>query len=176
MATTLAAMAYGDPTDASNLMGPLISEKQRQRVLGYITAAVDQGGAVVTGGGIPSHLPTGYYVEPTLITGLSPDATPVREEIFGPVLCVLPHDGDDHAVALANDSIYGLSGAVVGGDLDRARQIAARLRTGTVGINGAQWYSADVPFGGYKQSGLGRESGIAGFEEYLETKSVAEPA
>ncbi len=176
VATALAAMAYGDPTDASNLMGPLISEKQRQRVLGYITAAVDQGGTVVTGGGIPSHLPTGYYVEPTLISGLSPDATPVREEIFGPVLCVLPHDGDDHAVALANDSIYGLSGAVVGSDLDRARQVAARLRTGTVGINGAQWYAADVPFGGYKQSGLGRESGIAGFEEYLETKSVAEPA
>jgi aldehyde dehydrogenase (NAD+) len=176
VATALANMAYGDPTDASNLMGPLISEKQRQRVLGYINAAVDQGGTVVTGGGIPSRLPTGYYVEPTLISGLSPDATPVREEIFGPVLCVLPHDGDDHAVALANDSIYGLSGAVVGADLDRARQVAARLRTGTVGINGAQWYSADVPFGGYKQSGLGRESGIAGFEEYLETKSVAEPA
>jgi aldehyde dehydrogenase (NAD+) len=172
----LAAMAYGDPTDASNLMGPLISEKQRQRVLGYIGAAVDEGGTVVTGGGVPAHLPTGYYVEPTLISGLGPDATPVREEIFGPVLCALPHDGDDHAVALANDSIYGLSGAVVGTDLDRARGVAARLRTGTVGVNGAQWYGADVPFGGYKQSGLGRESGRAGFEEYLETKSVAEPA
>jgi aldehyde dehydrogenase (NAD+) len=174
--TALANMAYGDPTDASNLMGPLISEKQRQRVLGYVQAAVAQGGTIVTGGGIPPSLPTGYYVEPTLISGLSPDATPVREEIFGPVLCVLPHDGDDHAVELANDSIYGLSGAVVGSDLDRARQVASRLRTGTVGVNGAQWYGADVPFGGYKQSGLGRESGVAGFEEYLETKSVAEPA
>jgi aldehyde dehydrogenase (NAD+) len=176
VSAALGSMAYGDPADPSNLMGPLISEKQRRRVLGYIEAAVDQGGSVITGGGIPPHLPTGYFVEPTLIAGLGPDASPVREEIFGPVLCVLPHDGDDHAVDLANDSIYGLSGAVVGTDLDRARRVAGRIRTGTIGINGAQWYGADVPFGGYKQSGVGRESGVAGFEEYLETKSVAEPA
>jgi aldehyde dehydrogenase (NAD+) len=168
-------IAYGDPLDPSHLMGPLINERQRQRVLAYIKAATEQGGTIVTGGGVPTHLPTGFYVEPTLITGLGPEATPVREEIFGPVLCVLPHDGDDHAVELANDSIYGLSGAVVGTDLDRARSVAARLRTGTVGVNWAQWYGPDVPFGGYKQSGLGRESGVAGFEEYLETKSVAEP-
>jgi aldehyde dehydrogenase (NAD+) len=173
--SALANMSYGDPTDTANLMGPLISERQRQRVLRYISSASEEGGTVVTGGGVPSHLPTGYYVEPTVITGLEPDATAVREEIFGPVLCVLPHDGDDHAVALANDSVYGLSGAVVSPDLTRARRVAGRLRTGTVSINGAQWYGADVPFGGYKQSGVGRESGIAGFEEYLETKSVAEP-
>jgi aldehyde dehydrogenase (NAD+) len=91
------------------------------------------------------------------------------------VLCLLPHDGDADAVRIANDSIFGLSGAVVGADVDRARTVAARLRTGTVGINGGQWYAPDVPFGGYKQSGVGRESGVAGFEEYLETKSVAEP-
>jgi aldehyde dehydrogenase (NAD+) len=174
--SVLGGIAYGDPTDASNMMGPLISEQQRQRVLGYIRSANEEGGTVVTGGGVPNHLPTGYYVEPTVITGLSPDATAVKEEIFGPVLCVLPHDGDEHAVALANDSIYGLSGGVVGADLERARTVARRLRTGTVGINGGLWHAPDVPFGGYKQSGVGRESGVAGFEEYLEVKSVAEPA
>ena len=172
----LAGIGYGDPTDASNMMGPLISEQQRQRVLGYISSARDEGGTVVTGGKVPDHLPTGYYVEPTVITGLGPQATAVREEIFGPVLCVLPHDGDDDAVRLANDSIYGLSGGVVSTDLDRARAVAGRLRTGTVGINGGLWHAPDVPFGGYKQSGVGRESGLAGFEEYLEVKSVAEPA
>jgi aldehyde dehydrogenase (NAD+) len=98
-----------------------------------------------------------------------------QEEIFGPVLTVIPHDGDDDAVALANDSIYGLSGSVWG-ERDRAISVANRIRTGTMGINGGLWFSPDVPFGGYRQSGVGRESGIAGFEEYLETKSLAEPA
>ena len=111
-----------------------------------------------------------------MIAGLNNDARAAREEIFGPVLVVLAHDGDDDAVAIANDSPYGLSGAVFGTDLPRARAVAARLRTGTVGINGGVWYSPDVPFGGYKQSGLGREMGTPGFEEYLQIKSVAEPA
>jgi aldehyde dehydrogenase (NAD+) len=96
-----------------------------------------------------------------------------REEIFGPVLTVLTYDGDDEAVAIANDSPFGLSGAIFSGDEDRALAVAARIRTGTLGINGGVWYAADVPFGGYKQSGIGREMGIAGFEEYLETKAVA---
>jgi aldehyde dehydrogenase (NAD+) len=169
-------MPYGDPLDTSNLMGPLISERQRDRVLGYIDSARRDGGTIHLGGGIPAHLPDGFFVEPTVIDGLSPDATAVREEIFGPVLCVLPYTTDDDAVSLANNSPYGLSGAVVSSDILRAEAIAGRLRTGTVGINGAQWYGPDVPFGGYKHSGLGRESGIAGFEEYLETKSVAVPA
>jgi aldehyde dehydrogenase (NAD+) len=170
------SMPYGDPLDTSNLMGPLISERQRDRVLGYIDSARRDGGTIHLGGGIPEHLPDGFFVEPTVIDGLGPDATAVREEIFGPVLCVLPYTTDDDAVNLANSSPYGLSGAVVSSDIPRAEAIAGRLRTGTVGINGAQWYGPDVPFGGYKQSGLGRESGIAGFEEYLETKSVALPA
>jgi aldehyde dehydrogenase (NAD+) len=173
--STIANIGYGDPADPANLMGPLISAAQRDRVLGYIASAVDDGGTIVTGGAKPSHLPVGYFVEPTVITGLEPGAKAVREEIFGPVLCVLPHDGDADAVRIANDSIFGLSGAVIGADVERARSVAARLRTGTVGINGGQWYAPDVPFGGYKQSGIGRESGVAGFEEYLETKSVAEP-
>jgi aldehyde dehydrogenase (NAD+) len=169
-------MPYGDPLDTSNLMGPLISERQRNRVLGYIGSARREGGTIHLGGGIPEHLQNGFFVEPTVIDGLDADATAVREEIFGPVLCVLPYTTDDDAVDLANNSPYGLSGAIASSDIARAQAIAGRLRTGTVGINGAQWYGPDVPFGGYKQSGLGRESGIAGFEEYLETKSVALPA
>ncbi|MGH9111810.1 MAG: aldehyde dehydrogenase family protein, partial [Acidimicrobiales bacterium] len=103
-------------------------------------------------------------------------ATVAQEEIFGPVLVVLPHDGDDDAVAVANNSVYGLSGAVFSGDVDRARAVARRIRTGTVSVNGGIYYGADVPFGGYRQSGLGREMGVAGFEEYLEIKAVAERA
>jgi aldehyde dehydrogenase (NAD+) len=172
----MAAMPYGDPTDPSVLMGPLVSEAQRRRVLGYIATGVEEGAAVALGGGVPAHLPTGFFVEPTVLVGAAPDSTVVQEEIFGPVLVVQAHDGDDHAVAIANDSVYGLSGAVMSRSPDRARQVAERVRTGTMSVNGAQWYSPDVPFGGCKQSGIGREMGVAGFEEYLEIKSIAEPA
>jgi len=173
---TMASVAWGDPTDPSVMMGPLISERQRQRVLGYVATGVAEGATVALGGGVPDHLPTGYYVEPTVLVGVEPDATVAQEEIFGPVLAVLVHDGDDDAVAIANNSAYGLSGGVFSGSIDRARAVAARIRTGTVSVNGGIWYSPDVPFGGYKQSGVGREMGVAGFEEYLEIKSLAEPA
>ncbi len=172
----LTAVPYGDPSDPSVMMGPLISERQRQRVLGYIATGRDEGATVMLGGGIPSHLPLGYYVEPTVLIGVDRQATVAREEIFGPVLVVQAHDGDDDAVDLANDSIYGLSGAVVGGSIDRARAVARRMRTGTVSVNGGMYYAPDVPFGGYRQSGVGREMGKAGFEEYLEIKSLAERA
>jgi aldehyde dehydrogenase (NAD+) len=115
-------------------------------------------------------------VEPTLVAGLPNSSRVVQEEIFGPVLALLPHDGDDDAVAIANDSPYGLSGSVWSGDRERAIAVSQRIRTGTIGINGGLWYSPDVPFGGYKQSGIGREMGVAGFEEYLQIKSMAEPA
>jgi aldehyde dehydrogenase (NAD+) len=170
----MASIGYGDPSDPGNLMGPLISERQRQRVLGYIATGVAEGADVALGGGVPAHLPVGYFVEPTVLTGVDPDATVAQEEIFGPVLVVLAHDGDDDAVAVANNSVYGLSGAVFSGSDDRARAVAARIRTGTLGVNGGLFYGADVPFGGYKQSGIGREMGVAGFEEYLETKAIAE--
>ena len=172
---TMTAISYGDPQDASHLMGPLISERQRERVLGHIRTAVEEGAEVALGGGIPEHLPTGFYVEPTLLVGVDEDATVAQEEIFGPVLVVQPFDDDDDAVRIANHSRYGLSGAVFG-STERARAVAARMRTGTVAINGGLWFSPDVPFGGYKQSGIGREMGVAGFEEYLETKAIAEPA
>jgi aldehyde dehydrogenase (NAD+) len=167
---------YGDPTDPSVLMGPLIREQQRQRVLGYVKKGVDEGASIALGGGVPSHLPKGFFVEPTVLADVDPDATVAQEEIFGPVLAVIPHDGDDHAVAIANNSRYGLSGAVVSASDERARAVANRIRTGTVNVNGGVFYGVDVPFGGYRHSGIGREMGVAGFEEYLEIKSIAEKA
>ncbi|MCV7370536.1 aldehyde dehydrogenase [Mycolicibacterium duvalii] len=176
LAETLKGWPYGDPTDSSVLMGPLIREEQRQRVLRYIRTGVDEGATIASGGGVPAHLPTGFYVEPTLLADVDPDSTVAQEEIFGPVLVAIPHDGDDHAVEIANNSRYGLSGTVVSASDERARAVANRMRTGTVNVNGGVFYGADVPFGGYKQSGVGREMGVAGFEEYLEIKSIAEGA
>jgi aldehyde dehydrogenase (NAD+) len=175
-AGTLAGLPPGDPRDPGTVCGPLISERQRARVERYLAWAKDDGGTIVVGGKRPADQPRGFFVEPTLVTGLPSSSRVVREEIFGPVLVVVPHDGDDDAVRIANDSPYGLSGSVWSGDRERAMAVSARLRTGTVGVNGGVWYSPDVPFGGYKQSGIGREMGVAGFEEYLETKSIAEPA
>jgi aldehyde dehydrogenase (NAD+) len=177
VAAAAAAMAHikvGDPTDPGTICGPLISAKQRDRVQGYLDMAITQGGSFACGGGRPADLPTGFFIEPTVISGLTNDARPAREEIFGPVLVVLPYDGDADAVRVANDSPYGLSATVFGKDPDRVSWVVSRLRAGTINVNGGVWYSADVPFGGYKQSGNGREMGLAGFEEYLETKAVAE--
>jgi aldehyde dehydrogenase (NAD+) len=171
---TMRSLGYGDPRDPAHLMGPLISERQRSRVLGHVERGVAAGAEIALGGGVPVHLPVGYHVEPTVLTGVGRDAAVAQEEIFGPVLVVLAHDGDDDAVAIANDSAYGLSGAVHSGSPERARAVARRIRTGTLSVNGGIFYGPDVPFGGYKQSGIGRESGVAGFEEYLEIKAVAE--
>jgi aldehyde dehydrogenase (NAD+) len=175
-AQTMARVAVGDPQDPATVCGPVISAAQRDRIESYLRSARDDGGTFACGGGRVAGRGDGYWIEPTVIAGLDNTARAAREEIFGPVLVVLAHDGDDDAIAIANDSPYGLSGAVFCADVDRARAAAARLRTGTVGINGGIWFSPDVPFGGYKQSGVGREMGVAGFEEYLEIKSVAEPA
>ncbi len=173
-ASTMAAVGAGDPREPGTMCGPLISQRQRDRVEDYLALALQEGGAFACGGGRPAEFDRGFFVEPTLVVGLDNSARVAREEIFGPVLVLLAHDGDDDAVRIANDSPYGLSGAVASADRERALAVARRVRTGTMSINGGVWYGGDVPFGGYKQSGTGREMGVAGFEEYLETKAIAE--
>jgi aldehyde dehydrogenase (NAD+) len=169
----IGGVAYGDPLDPRNMSGPLIREQQRERVLSYIRQGVADGARIALGGGIPAHLPKGYYVEPTVLVDVDNRSALAQEEIFGPVLAVIAHDGDDDAVRIANDSPYGLSGAVTSNDSERAMSVARRIRSGTISVNGGMYYGPDVPFGGYKQSGIGRESGVLGFEEYLEAKSIA---
>ncbi|MBY8856705.1 aldehyde dehydrogenase [Nocardia sp. CA2R105] len=175
-AKAMAGLGAGDPTNPGTICGPLISARQRERVQGYLDSALREGGRFATGGGRPADRDRGFFIEPTVIAGLDNTATVAQEEIFGPVLVVIPHDGDEDAVRIANESPYGLSGAIWGTDQERIERAIAGVRTGTLGINGGQWYNADAPFGGYKQSGIGREMGVAGFEEYLETKLVATPA
>jgi aldehyde dehydrogenase (NAD+) len=176
VADTLRGVSYGDPTDPSIMMGPLINERQRDKVEGYVERAVAEGAKVAVGGRRPEHLPKGWFYEPTLLTDVDPRSAVAQEEIFGPVLVMLPYRDDDDAVAIANDSIFGLSGSVLGSDEERATAIGRRLRAGTVSINGGAWYAPDAPFGGYKQSGIGREMGVAGLEEHLELKTFARPA
>jgi aldehyde dehydrogenase (NAD+) len=166
---------YGDPTDLNNMAGPLINARQRDRVLGYIEKGKAEGAKCIVGGGPATQFDKGYFVQPTLFVDVDPNATIAREEIFGPVLVIIPYEDDDDAVRIANASRYGLSGGVVSKSFDRAMGVARRLRTGTVSVNGGLWFGPDSPFGGYKESGLGREHGVQGFEEYLETKTIGLP-
>jgi aldehyde dehydrogenase (NAD+) len=162
----------GDPTSETTKLGPLISATQRERVRGYIRKGLDEGATLVTGGAEPPDgLDTGYYVRPTVFANVRNEMTIAQEEIFGPVLCIIAYDNDDDAVRLANDTIYGLSGAVWSADAARAKAVARRLRTGQVTINGGR-YNPLAPFGGYKQSGHGRELGTFGLEEYLQVKAL----
>lgn len=166
----------GDPWTPGIMQGPQISEGQRQKVLGLIRSGIDSGARLITGGGIPENLPVGYYVQPTLLADVDPNAQVAQEEIFGPVLTVTPYDTDDEAIAIANNSIYGLSGEVSSADVDRALAVARRMRTGNVTINGKTHFGIGSPFGGTKQSGLGRRNGEEGFKEYLESKTIGMPA
>jgi aldehyde dehydrogenase (NAD+) len=174
LAAGFAQLQYGDPFAPGQIMGPLISARQQARVLEYVDIGRREGARLVCGGRRPAHLPRGYYVEPTLFADVTNDMRIAQEEIFGPVLVVIPYDSDEEAVRIANDSIYGLSGAIIGSP-ERALRMARRIRSGTLNINGANFFAPDAPFGGYKQSGIGREMGEAGFEEYLQTKTVAVP-
>jgi aldehyde dehydrogenase (NAD+) len=169
-------LPYGDPASREQILGPLISQSQRERVLGYVEIGRREGARLVSGGRIPPRLPRGFYIEPTLFSEVDNRMRIAQEEIFGPVLAVIAHDGDDDAVRIANDSIYGLAGAVHSADRERALAVARRLRAGTVNVNTGNAFDADAPFGGYRQSGIGREMGIEGFEEYLQTKTVGLPA
>ncbi|KZS55520.1 aldehyde dehydrogenase family protein [Mycobacterium ostraviense] len=165
----------GDPADPGVQMGPLISEQQRQRVEHLISRALGDGATLATGGRRPPALETGFYYEPTILTGSTPDATIAQEEVFGPVVTVMRYRDDDEAVAIANNSQYGLSGAVWGTDAERAVGVARRIRTGQIAVNG--FGPGDAPFGGFKQSGLGREGGgIAGLHQYMEPKAIGMPA
>jgi aldehyde dehydrogenase (NAD+) len=163
---------YGDPADPANLQGPLISAKQRDRVQSYIDQGVAEGATLALGGHRPAHLEKGYYIEPTLFTDVDNSMTIAQEEIFGPVVTVIGYDDDADAVAIANDSKYGLSGGVFAASADRAMAIADKIRTGSIGVNGGLWYGADSPYGGYKNSGIGRQNGIEGFQQYTETKAI----
>lgn len=164
--------SYGDPEDPSNFQGPQISKRQQERVLGYIETGRSEA-RLVAGGRAPDR--PGFFVEPTLFADVDPRATIAQEEIFGPVCVVIPYEDEDDAVRIANDSIYGLSGAVHAATDERALAVGRRIRTGTLSLNGGMWFHADTPFGGYKQSGVGRENGDMGFEEHLETKIMALP-
>ncbi len=162
----------GDPATGDPRLGPLVSATQRDRVVGYIRKGVEEGATLVTGGAeAPAGLERGYFVRPTVFANVRNDMTIAQEEIFGPVLCILPYGDEDDAVRIANDTIYGLSGAVWSKDSQRAERVARRLRTGQVHLNGAP-FNPVAPFGGMKQSGRGRELGVWGLEEYLETKAL----
>jgi aldehyde dehydrogenase (NAD+) len=173
-AETMESIGAKDPLDPGAICGPVISAVQRDRVEAYLKLAIEEGGTFATGGHVIDQ--AGYWIEPTVVAGLDNSSRLAQEEIFGPVLVVIAHDGDDDAVRIANDSAYGLSGSVDSASLERAKAVAGRIRTGTLAVNGGVWFSPDAPFGGYKQSGIGREMGVAGFEEYLETKTLAFPA
>jgi acyl-CoA reductase-like NAD-dependent aldehyde dehydrogenase len=162
----------GDPVQGEARLGPLVSKVQQERVRAYIHKGVAEGATLVTGGAEqPEGLPKGYYVKPTVFADVRNDMTIAREEIFGPVLSILPYDDEDDAVRIANDSIYGLSGGVWSSDIERAKRVARRMRTGQVEINGGR-YNLLAPFGGYKQSGHGRELGKFGLDEFVELKSL----
>ncbi|MGV0044945.1 aldehyde dehydrogenase family protein [Mycobacterium colombiense] len=177
----LAGVRVGDPWDPNTTQGPQISATQRDRVLRFIDIGKAEGLRLLTGGQVPAGLDRGYFVEPTLFADVPPESTLFREEIFGPVLVATPYDDRDEcavnrAVELANSSEYGLHAAVFGADSERASNVARLLRVGSVSVNGGMFFGVDVPFGGYKQSGIGCERGVEGFEEFLETKTIAMPA
>jgi len=169
--TALAKLTLGDPFEATTRLGPLASAAQRDRVIGYIEKGRQEGARLVVGGGRPSAPPTGYYVEPTIFADVEPGMHIAQEEIFGPVLSVLPYDTEADAVRMANDSIYGLAGGVWSATKERALSVARQLRTGQVDINGGR-FNPLAPFGGYKKSGVGREIGPLALHEFFQLKAI----
>jgi aldehyde dehydrogenase (NAD+) len=171
-ATAVNGLKIGDPLDAATRLGPLISSTQRERVEAYIAKGKSEGAKLIAGGSRPESFSKGYFVQPTVFADVQSKMTIAQEEIFGPVLSILPYDSEAEAVEIANDTIYGLAGGVWSADPDRAMTVARKMRTGQVDINGGR-YNPLAPFGGYKQSGIGRELGVFGLEEYLQVKSIA---
>ena len=167
----LAKLTLGDPFDKNTRLGPLASAAQRDTVLEYIDKGKQEGATVVAGGGKPANLPKGFYVEPTIFANVDNKMTVAQEEIFGPVLSIIPYDSEEEAIAIANDSQYGLAGGVWAGTQERALDVAKQLRTGQVDINGGR-FNVLAPFGGYKKSGIGREIGPLAIEEFFQLKSI----
>ena len=171
LAESMAQVHVGDPFDDDTQMGPLAMSRQRDRVEGYIAKGVDEGATLVTGGGRPKHLERGWYVEPTVFANVDNSSTIAQEEIFGPVLSVIPAADEGDAIRIANDTIYGLNSTVFTDDVDRAIEVAGQIRSGTVGHNGFRT-DFGIAFGGFKQSGIGREGGEEGLRSFLEPKTV----
>ena len=171
LSATFSQVRVGDPFDPETQMGPLASERQRDRVLGYVEQGVQEGAILATGGQRPAHLDRGWFVEPTVFGNVDNGSTIAREEIFGPVLSVIPAEDERDAVRVANDTIYGLNASVFTDDVERARAVAGELRSGTVGHNAFRT-DFGIAFGGFKQSGIGREGGVEGLYPFLETKTV----
>ena len=168
--------SWGEFDNPAHLMGPVVSQRQHERVMGYIELGLAEGATLIAGGKARPDKGGGFFIEPTCFADVSNDMRIAQEEIFGPVLVVIPFDDDDDAIRIANASDYGLGGGVVSASLERAMRVARRVRTGTMSVNGGMSISGDIPFGGYKSSGIGREWGVEGIEEYLETKLIAWPA
>ena len=167
-------ITVGDPTDEATGMGPLISRQHLERVEGFVRRAESDGAKVVAGGGRPKSIAQGFYFEPTILTDATAESYIAQEEVFGPVMTVLRYREDADAIAIANNSSYGLGGAVWSTDVERALGVARRIRTGQISINGT--IPGDAPFGGFKQSGIGREGGVMGLRSYMEPKAVGVPA
>lgn len=169
-------LPVGDPADPQTFVGPVINVKQKAKILGMLQGVAAEGGRITVGGGaadnLPEHLVGGFYIAPTVIAGATNASTIAQQEVFGPVLTVLGYEDEDHAVRIANDSMYGLSGAVFSASTEHGLAVARRIRTGSISVNGGVFYGADSPYGGYKLSGQGRQNGLEGFEQHLETKAV----
>ena len=172
LAGVLGGLSVGDPMDPANMIGPLVAARQRDRVEGYIAIGKQEGATIAAGGGRPAGLDSGWYVQPTLFVDVDNSMRIAREEIFGPVLSILPFADEEDAIRIANDSSFGLGGAVYGADTAKALAVAKRLRTGQVNVNGAV-NLVPAPFGGFKESGIGREGGRWGLDEYTEIQAVA---
>ncbi len=166
------ATKWGSSEDPTHMMGPVASKRQFDRVMSYIELGKQEGARLLAGGRARPDLGSGYFIEPTCFVDVTNDMRIAREEIFGPVLVVIPYEDDDDAIRIANDSEYGLCGGIVSADKDRAMRMARRIRSGTVSVNGGMCIAGDLPFGGYKSSGIGREWGREGIEEFLETKAI----
>jgi betaine-aldehyde dehydrogenase len=176
LAAHVGGLNTGDPLDPATDIGPLVAQRQHERVLGYLESGTSEGARAVVGGGRPEHLERGWFIEPTVFAGADNSMRIAREEIFGPVLTVIPYQDEADAVAIANDSPYGLCGSVWSADPDHAADLGARVRTGCVAINSSLILDFRSPFGGFKESGIGRELGPEGIDEYVEHQSIILPA